>query len=269
MQSKKQPPEFQDCQQIKEALIDSGTSANQPWGNFFLTQHVYLCATHDGVVLLDLKRDKYFGLGGAQLHAIASLVRDWPVPPPLQPGSEELPLQDAMQIGDMLVSMDLLTRDEAAGKLPRPLTLTSDGVVTALGQDVEYHRDIKVSDVIRFIASCVSAAWDLHARSLQRAVERAQIRRARNSRTPFDERKAAELVGVFRRIRAYVFVAKGKCLFHSLALTNFLARYDVFPTWVIGVRSSPFAAHSWVQHGNHVLDGTPELVSFYKPILAA
>jgi hypothetical protein len=35
----------------------------------------------------------------------------------------------------------------------------------------------------------------------------------------------------------------------------------------MGVKVNPWAAHSWVQSGEYVLDGTPEQVRFFTPIL--
>jgi hypothetical protein len=73
---------------------------------------------------------------------------------------------------------------------------------------------------------------------------------------------------VFRRLRPYAFAAKDQCLFHALSLLKFLAQYNIHPTWVIAVRPTPWAAHSWLQLGTLVLDCTPEEISGYTPILA-
>ena len=51
-------------------------------------------------------------------------------------------------------------------------------------------------------------------------------------------------------------------------LVKFLASYQVHPTWVIGVRTKPWAAHSWVQQGTLLLDSNPEEVCEYTAILA-
>ena len=51
-------------------------------------------------------------------------------------------------------------------------------------------------------------------------------------------------------------------------LSGRYACYDVYPTWVIGVRTKPWAAHSWVQQGTLLLDANPEQVCDYSPILA-
>ena len=83
-----------------------------------------------------------------------------------------------------------------------------------------------------------------------------------------DLQRTVELVSVFHRLRPYGFAAKDQCLFHALALLKFLAYYKIHPTWVIAVRPTPWAAHSWLQLGTLVLDCTPEEVSGYTPILA-
>jgi len=84
----------------------------------------------------------------------------------------------------------------------------------------------------------------------------------------FPEQRAVELVCLFRRLRPLAFTAKDQCLFHALALVRFLAFYSVFPVWVVGVRTRPWAAHSWVQQGTLLLDSNPEHVCEYTPILS-
>jgi hypothetical protein len=96
---------------------------------------------------------------------------------------------------------------------------------------------------------------------------RASPRSKACSRSAFDEQRAVELVGIFRRLRPHTFAARDRCLFHSLALVRFMARHDVFPTWVIGVRAKPWGAHAWVQQGKLLLDANPEQVCEYTPIL--
>ena len=96
---------------------------------------------------------------------------------------------------------------------------------------------------------------------------RAPCTRSRAAAGAFDEQRAVELVGLFRRLRPHTFAARDRCLFHSLALVRFTARHGVFPTWVIGVRAKPWGAHAWVQQGKLLLDANPEQVCEYTPIL--
>ena len=83
-----------------------------------------------------------------------------------------------------------------------------------------------------------------------------------------DLQRTIELVSVFRRLRPYAFEAKDRCLFHALALQRFLFRYGSYPTWVVGVSARPWAAHSWVQVEECVLDSSPEDVCAFTPVLA-
>jgi hypothetical protein len=64
-----------------------------------------------------------------------------------------------------------------------------------------------------------------------------------------------------------LFTAHDRCLHDSLTLVRFLATKRLFPRWVIGVRTRPFAAHSWVQSGPTVLNDVHEHARDYRPIL--
>jgi hypothetical protein len=68
-------------------------------------------------------------------------------------------------------------------------------------------------------------------------------------------------------MRVFLFSSREECLHDSLAVLEFLARHELFPTWVFGVRARPFAAHCWVQHADIVLNDTFEHVSSYVPIM--
>jgi hypothetical protein len=65
----------------------------------------------------------------------------------------------------------------------------------------------------------------------------------------------------------FLFSSKDECLYDSLALLEFLARYRIYPDWVFGVQTRPFAAHCWVQQGDIVFNDTVEHVTGYSPIM--
>jgi len=71
----------------------------------------------------------------------------------------------------------------------------------------------------------------------------------------------------YEKLRPLVFTARDQCLFDSLALMNFLADECLFPRWVVGVKTSPFRAHSWVQFGDTVLNDQHENVRRFRSIL--
>ena len=82
-----------------------------------------------------------------------------------------------------------------------------------------------------------------------------------------DAERARKLVEAFARYRVFLFSSKDECLYDSLALLEFLAHYGIYPDWVFGVQTRPFAAHCWVQHGDIVFNDTVEHVRGYTPIM--
>lgn len=61
--------------------------------------------------------------------------------------------------------------------------------------------------------------------------------------------------------------AADRCLPRSIALALRLARDGLAAQLVIGVRTSPFGAHSWAQHEDEVLNDSVEEVLRFTPIL--
>ncbi|WP_379489453.1 lasso peptide biosynthesis B2 protein [Novosphingobium clariflavum] len=58
-----------------------------------------------------------------------------------------------------------------------------------------------------------------------------------------------------------------RCLSRSIALVQRLAAHGCAAHLVMGVRVIPFAAHSWAQIGDVVLNDSPEEVARFTPIL--
>lgn len=77
---------------------------------------------------------------------------------------------------------------------------------------------------------------------------------------------ALPLLAVFDRLRLF-YPRPYLCLFDSLALIHFLARFDLYPDWVFAVRADPFEAHCWVQADAVVLNDTVERVASLHPIM--
>jgi hypothetical protein len=94
-----------------------------------------------------------------------------------------------------------------------------------------------------------------------------QRRRTRPTDARFDIDAARRLLSAYSHLRTIFFVRRGRCLLDSIALLQFLSYYGIYPRWVLGVKQRPFAAHSWVQHEQWVLNGTPVFVRMYRPIL--
>lgn len=250
---------------IDEAFLGIDECRPQYW----LAAHVHACATADGVVLLDLRRDRYFGIERAQARVLSTRVADFPLPVSPQQRFGESPSQLRPTLIDSLVRANLLTLHKPQRVVPISSVVTRTKALTSLRVRATVNRSIRVQHVAHFMMACTQAKWSLRTRQIERVVADAVSRKtaAPDPQKGFDFDSAVELVSIFRYLRRYAFTAHGQCLFHSLALMHFLAYYGLFPTWIIGVKTSPWGAHSWVQQDAVVLDSSPEQVSPYIPIL--
>ena len=238
---------------------------------YWLPSHVRACSTATGTVLLDLRRNRYFGVGRKETIALRALAGNWQnlsaAHASFASDAEPLPLPEAVGIADKLVEAGLLSNSapEPAAFTTTPVDLHS--LLTSVGHELDRRASIRWRHISHFLQACMWARRSVRSRTLFLVAE--DIGRQKQSAgAPFDADRAVELVSVFRRLRPHTFAARDQCLFHALALVRFLAHYDVYPTWVIGVRTKPWAAHSWVQQGTLLLDANPEQVCEYTPILA-
>jgi hypothetical protein len=240
---------------------------------FTLAPHVHVCVTGDGSVLLDLKRDKYIGIGRRDTELLAAAISSWPKPQ--WDCTETAPTSDAVA-----AHTDDLCRSLAADGLLA--SGVSDGVQVAeeppidmkrewmsVGDELEAESKVTLRHVVNFVVAFLWARSSLAWRPFSATVELMRVEKARRA-SSIDANgmvKMTALVGVFRQLRPLVFAAEGRCLLHALTLTRFLNRYGFYPEWVIGVATQPWAAHAWVQCGNFLLDTNPEKVCRYTPIL--
>jgi Transglutaminase-like superfamily len=243
-------------------LVEQRTAevkASQYW----LPAHLCVCTTPAGTVLLDLERSRYLGLGAIETAALARLACNWRAGPAAR---AELSAARLAELTQLLLAAGLLCREAPSDELIHtPIEL--GGALSCADHEPSGLVAVRPAHVIHFLRAWLWARYALRSRSLYaiaREISECKIRAA----TPFDAARAVELVGIFRHLRPYAFTARAQCLFHALMLTNFLLRERVFPTWVIGVSTRPWAAHSWVQGGNLILDSTPEHILEYTPILS-
>jgi hypothetical protein len=132
---------------------------------------------------------------------------------------------------------------------------------------VQPHHALGIVDWIYFTLACTQALWLLKRQPL--GVIASRVTAARRKEESLDLVEVFGRVQIFRRLRRLFFSEKNRCLFNALALVLFLQRYGHFPLFVIGVKTRPFGAHSWVQHEQILLDGEPASVCHFVPILVA
>jgi Transglutaminase-like superfamily len=232
-----------------------------------LAPHVRACQSDDQVILLDLRRDKYLAVGGTQMRALASAVEGWPRSPSVDDVNPSSTSVSALT--KRLLLQGLLT-DQPAGRERLPQDRVPEAIASLDVEDANGRTAIDARLVFQFLQSATMAAASLRGRSLLAVVLAVAARRARlagrqDDALPLDAVRNA--VAVYESLRPLVFTSRDKCLFDSLALINFLAHQGMFPRWVIGVTTHPFAAHAWVQSDGIVINDLHERVRRFMPIL--
>jgi len=228
-----------------------------------LAGHVRACCADGQVILLDLRHNKYVGIGGGQLPALARAIDGWPVSP------------DAAGQQGAAVNIDAFTAPLLAQGLITsattcaPSTATLDEPTHSLNAtDSVRPQAMRWHHLCTFVRSTATASAWLRWRSLAAIAHIVAARRARLTQDgPTAIEATRELVAAYLRLRPFAFTAHDRCLHDSLTLIHFLT-YERAPAhWVIGVRTQPFGAHSWVQSGHTVLNDQHEHVRRYRPIL--
>jgi len=229
--------------------------------NYWLPAHVFVCWPTNAV-LLDLKRNRYFGLPLQESEELQRLLS--PVAAVIDGKSSDT----SRALAHDLLESGLLLRQPPTTQIV-PGSAQLDGDLTSFGYERRRSVAVRSHHVANHARACTWARFAVSVRSFYSvACEVSDRKHAKsNGRTAIDTEPLLELVSVFQQLRALTFTSKDKCLFHALAMTRFLSFYDVFPTWAIGVRTTPWAAHSWVQYENLLLAATPEHVVDFTPIL--
>lgn len=267
------PPcvQFMDVLQA-QTLIQNASRGNRtasaskeriPMSDCLLAPDVYLCITEDAAVFLDLGRNQYVGLEATYLPVLRSVMT-----------SENPGTLHTEELVDKLREAGLVCDDQRNG---RPLIPTSvevaDTLLVPMDADVtaDVRSHVRPHHIANLFISYALASLSFRLCSLKRAVRRVETiknRKARSGDTALDLDAARRLVQIFEYLRPLLYTSQDKCLLDSLTLIEFLARYDVFPTWILGVRTGPFRAHSWVQHSRYVFNDSPGHTRAYVPILA-
>jgi hypothetical protein len=225
-----------------------------------LADHVRACQVDGRVILLDLRRNHYIGVGGSQLARLSDAIENWPVPA----GHASSP-RDAKELDahiDQFMQQGLLSdTPSSTSALPR-----LEEPRHSADADDDNFSGFEWRQLLRLWRCSSLASFQLKRHSLEAIVH--QVASSRPD-LPLDD-TTEELMAAsatFRRLRPFAFTAHDQCLHDSLTLIRFLGAQHLFPRWVIGVRARPFGAHSWVQSGTVVLNDLHEHVRRYQPIL--
>ena len=232
-----------------------------------IPDHVYLCRTREGILFLNLRDDRYLSVSGEELECLAALIPGWPISAPDDRPSDSN--DRALEVARALQDAGLLTADRTAGKSAHPPAL-EPAVSSVLEHQHSHPRSRNAALLlVRLIYATLRVTAILKLCSLESAIQAARQRKLARGDLA-DTRNGdliARLTTDFLRLRPLVYSSRNKCLYDCLVLLEFLVRFDVFPTLVIGVTTFPFKAHCWLQHGTLVLTDYAEHTRAYTPIL--
>jgi hypothetical protein len=234
---------------------------------FFLQPHVFLCQAKRHWVILDVDRDKYLCVERRQFEALGPWVHGWEESAIHGVDKGSQPPAEAIALANRLLSLEILS-ERAAGAKDARATAYSHPTIAADLDIPASARSSSFTHALPFFLSSAGASRQLRDQRFESVVAfvRARKHRARDSAPAFDSERARSLTSVFDRLR-WFYPRPYLCLFDSLALIHFLARFGLYPDWVFGVRADPFEAHCWVQAGTVVLNDTVERVSALTPIM--
>lgn len=244
---------------------------------YYLLKHVFLCVVDASAVLLDLHNDKYISLDPERTTTLLSL---------LSIGEENRLISEkcifkkytsnssrqyagneskTIKLVGNLTRHNLLTSDIANSREETLLTVNIPPLDSS-GYVFGNRPNINIGHILRFFMSCAVASLKLKFTSTEKMVNSVKRRKRWNSLNP-DMDKARYLVEIFNILRPLFFASRGHCLFDSLALIEFMARYSIYPTWVFGVKMGPFLAHCWVQDNHFIYNESLAQAHYFTPIM--
>jgi hypothetical protein len=234
----------------------------------FLRRDVYACRTDDGAVFMNLRTGEYSGLDLAMTNIVAARIDGWIGCDSASAGAN-IALDDraSEKILDSLINdLSVLTDSREFGKAVDLPVLHQTESIPFRGNLLPRPR-IRACHLVAFGHAYLRALYDVKCRSIAATIRHVRERKLRHEGGETPDQSTMNLVRIFRALRPFLYTAKDRCLFDSIALIEFLASFDVFPTWVIAVRTRPFAAHSWVVDGGLILNELLERAEEFYPIL--
>lgn len=211
-----------------------------------LLPHLTACVAGEGVMLLDLRQDRYFRLPAP----LGDAARRWLDELSAEPPPALLALlgrNGVVRAGDPHLRV-AITRVEIPESLEPPVA-----------PDV-----LDTRDRLRIVAAVGSTWMGLRTRALRSLV--IGRRQWRMKLPPVGGPVPPGRLAGYHRARRLVPLAKN-CLLDSLALDLWLGGADPGRQIVFGVTLEPFLAHCWLQSPTMILNDNYDHVRRYAPIL--
>lgn len=230
-----------------------------------LADDVYFAVSEGQGIFLDLKRDDYSAVPiPSALERPRCELTDASVSQDLAPHIDELigaglvACQPA-RAGGLLAYQSILPPQS---NLLRP----DDQRAFGIGGEASVSVCAGPGDMFDLLLASMSAARLLKRQNIHAVITRVRARKARATKT-HSLAEVRRQTALFRKLRPW-YPRRYVCLFDALALLEFLAKREIFPTWVFGVQAQPFGAHCWVQLGDQLLNESTEYAAQFTPIMA-
>jgi hypothetical protein len=240
--------------------------ATSETSRYYLRSSVYWCWTDEGLAFLDAQSQRYLALSPNDASFLGNFIDDFPgCPSPQLIGAGD---DSQTSLPSLLEHRGLLTRDVSLGKPMEPVSIFTREAVS-YSEVCSAREHVRLHHVVRLIEAAAYARWRLKHVRFDRLIHAVTVRkRAAVSRsTPTVPNDVRTLASIYWYLRCLVTTSSEKCLLDSLILIDFLARYRIYPEWIVGIRTQPFLAHSWVQAGALVLNDSVEKVRRFFPML--
>ncbi|HEJ1200429.1 lasso peptide biosynthesis B2 protein [Pseudomonas aeruginosa] len=229
----------------------------EPTRPYLLSSHAHVCVASGVVVLLDVDSGKYLSIGKQQAVRLGNHILGWPMQADSQGGATIL---------QSLIDRRLVTRNPAQGRPATPATITLPTRWIREGEP-RGQPDFRLRDMRRFAVAVAFAVCYKKLVPFKSIVARAQRRVSRKPQELNQLDYLALLVRLFDWLRPLAFKKTDECFLYCFALSEFLAQYGFFPSWVFAVSTDPFTAHCWLQHNDYVLTDVPFNLRRMAPIL--
>ncbi len=241
---------------------------------YWLSQNVFHCVVNNYAVFLDSRTNKYFALPGCEAAQLVGRIRSWNWHESLDAAecsSSEKPGDDCIKV---LLERNMITTDQRIGRDAVSVSVTRPTRSLRIPSNISPNAQFlptgcRPRTAVRLAAACITSYLQLRFAPLPRLLRLVNRLRIVGVGTEdlSDLGALTQLSTEFQLLRPYLYTARDACLHDSLTGIRLFAAYSIFPSWIFGVRLSPFAGHCWLQIDDILVNDTIERVRHFTPIM--
>ncbi|PTS89234.1 lasso peptide biosynthesis B2 protein [Sphingomonas sp. HMWF008] len=224
------------------------SSPGAPSMTIGLRSGVSFCEVGDRLIFLDVRADRYFGLGASAELAFRRAMAEFPV------DKDDPPIAPLLERGILV---------DRAPFAPRACPAPAAASESLL--DLDRPR-VAIHSLLGACGALAAARATLRWTGLASTLEQVRGSGVRKPAVASAFDRLLEVAAAFDQ-SARLMRSHDQCLARSIAIMHRLASLGVAAELVIGVRVRPFAAHCWVQQGPRLISDRVDQVRSYTPIL--